>query len=127
MVRQKGGDKMTGLGNRDIFAKNLTYYINRSGKTQKEIAEVMGVAPSTFNNWAKGMKYPRIDKIEKLANFFGVLKSDLIEDKEEMRKNNEIITNIIVKLRADNDFLSLVDTLSKLDKEKLQQLNAFLK
>lgn len=118
---------MTGLGNRDIFAKNLTYYINRSGKTQKEIAEVMGVAPSTFNNWAKGMKYPRIDKIEKLANFFGVLKSDLIEDKEEMRKNNEIITNIIVKLRADNDFLSLVDTLSKLDKEKLQQLNAFLK
>ena len=75
---------MTSLGNKDILAKNLTYYVNRSGKMQNEISEKIGVATSTFNDWMKGKKYPRIDKIELLANYFGILKSDLIEDKDNM-------------------------------------------
>ncbi len=74
---------MTNLGNKTILAKNLTYYVERSGRTQKELAEIVGVATSTFNDWMKGKKYPRIDKIELLANYFGILKSDLIEDKDE--------------------------------------------
>ena len=72
---------MSDIGNKEIFAKNLSYYVKRSGRDQKEIAEVVGVAPSTFNEWVKGKKYPRIDKIEMLANYFRILKSDLIEDK----------------------------------------------
>ena len=74
---------MTSLGNKTVMAKNLTYYVERSGKTQKELAEVVGVATSTFNDWMKAKKYPRIDKIEQLANYFGILKSDLIEDKDQ--------------------------------------------
>ena len=70
---------MSNLGNKEIFAKNLAYYLERSGKDQKVVAEVVGVAPSTFNEWMKAKKYPRIDKIEMLANYFGILKSDLIE------------------------------------------------
>jgi transcriptional regulator with XRE-family HTH domain len=73
--------RMSDIGNKEIFSKNLSYYVKRSGRDQKEIAEVVGVAPSTFNEWVKGKKYPRIDKIEILANYFRILKSDLIEDK----------------------------------------------
>ena len=72
---------MSSIGNKEVFARNLSYYIQLSGRDQKEIAEVIGVAPSTFNEWVKGKKYPRIDKIELLANYFGILKSDLIEEK----------------------------------------------
>ena len=71
---------MSNLGNREVFSKNLSYYIDMSRRDQKEIAKAIGVAPSTFNEWTKGKKYPRIDKIEMLANYFGILKSDLIED-----------------------------------------------
>ena len=71
---------MSNIGNKEIFAKNLTYFVQHSGRDQREIAEALGVAPSTFNEWVKGKKYPRIDKIEMLANYFGILKSDLIED-----------------------------------------------
>jgi transcriptional regulator with XRE-family HTH domain len=71
---------MSNIGNKEVFAKNLAYYLDRSGKEQKEIAEIIGVAPSSFNEWMKAKKYPRIDKIEMLANYFGILKSDLIED-----------------------------------------------
>jgi transcriptional regulator with XRE-family HTH domain len=74
---------MSNLGNKEIFAKNLAYYLERSGRDQKEVAEVVGVAPSTFNEWMKAKKYPRIDKIEMLANYFGILKSDLIEEVTE--------------------------------------------
>ena len=77
---------MSDIGNKEIFARNLTYYVERSGKQQKEIAEIIGVSTSTFNDWAKGKKYPRIGKIEKLAGYFGILKSDLIEDKSKAEK-----------------------------------------
>lgn len=75
----EGCVEMSDIGNKEIFAKNLTYYIEKHGKEQKEIAEAIGIPQSTFNNWVKGYKYPRIDKIEKLANYFGIMKSDLIE------------------------------------------------
>ena len=74
---------MSNIGNKEIFAKNLAYYLERSGKDQKEMAEIIGVAPSTFNEWMKAKKYPRMDKIEMLANYFGILKSDLIEEPAE--------------------------------------------
>lgn len=67
---------------KEVFANNLRLYINRSGKTQKEIAEIIGVSAPTMTDWIKGNKYPRIDKIELLANYFGILKSDLIEEKK---------------------------------------------
>ena len=70
---------MSNLGNKEVLAKNLAYYVEQSGMDQKVIAEDIGVAPSTFNEWMKAKKYPRIDKIEMLANYFGILKSDLIE------------------------------------------------
>lgn len=122
---------MTNLGNKDIMAKNLTRYVARSGKTQKELAAIVGVAPSTFNDWLKAKKYPRIDKIEILADYFGILKSDLIEEKsqehKDMQKNNDVIADIIVRMRVDENFLSLVIALDKLDSDKLASLSAFLK
>ena len=120
---------------KEVFAKNLRYHMDRKGKTQKELAEIVGVSAPTMNDWIKAKKYPRIDKIEILANYFGVLKSDLIEEKseerKEMQKNNDTISSIVVRLRTDADFLSLVETLNELDQGKIlgvkQMLSAFLK
>ena len=118
---------MTNIGNKEVLARNLLYYVERSGKTQKEIAEIVGVAPSTFNAWINGYKYPRIDKIEMLANLFGILKSDLIEDREEMQKNNDILTDIVIRLRGDEEFRALVSSLYDLDKEKITSFRLMLK
>ena len=106
---------MSNLGNKEVMAKNLQYFMQKSGKTQKEIAEVIGVSTSTFNDWAKAKKYPRIDKIEALANYFKILKSDLIEEKteehREMQKKNDILTDIVLRLRKDDVFLEAVDAI----------------
>jgi transcriptional regulator with XRE-family HTH domain len=128
---QKGGEKrMSNIGNKETMAKNLQYYVERSGRTQKELAEIVGVAASTFNDWMKGKKYPRIDKIEMLANYFHILKSDLIEEKteehREMQKNNDIITDVIVRMRSDNEFLSVVGGLLTLDADKMSAVKQLL-
>lgn len=122
---------MNSIETRKSMAKNLTRYVALSGKTQKEIAEYVGVAPSTFNDWLKAKKYPRIDKIEKLAEYFNILKSDLIEEKTEeriqMQKNNDAIADIIIRMRTDNDFLSVIKLINEFDSDKLSSLSAFLK
>lgn len=71
-----------------VFALNLQKYIAESGKTQKELADIIGVSAPTFNEWVSGKKFPRIDKIQKLADCFGILKSDLIEEKEKPAIND---------------------------------------
>lgn len=120
---------MSDIGNNAIFAKNLSYYIERSGKTQKEIAEALNVATSTLNNWVMGNKYPRMGSVEMLANYFGIQKSDLIEEKmtEEKGKDNELIANIIVRMRTDEAFRSLVASLYEYDSDKIHAVVSLLK
>ena len=72
---------MMALWSKEVFARNLNKYMNQKGKTQKELAEIVGVSAPTMHDWLKAKKYPRIDKIEILADYFGILKSDLIEEK----------------------------------------------
>lgn len=64
-----------------IFTKNLNSYIEASGKTQLEIAKSIGVSPQTFNTWCKGIAIPRMGKVQALADYFHINKSDLIEEK----------------------------------------------
>ena len=74
---------MSGLGNKDILSRNLRRYIEKSGKDRRELSEIWGFPYSSVSDWVNGKKYPRIDKIEVMANYFGIQKSDLIEDKED--------------------------------------------
>lgn len=113
---------MSAIGNKGIFSKNLKYYIDKSGKDRRELAEIWGFPYSTVSEWINGRKYPRIDRIEIMADYFGILKSDLIEEKmtEEKEKDNELLAEIIVRMRMDDEFKSLVESLYLLDSDKIQ-------
>jgi len=76
----------------EVFARNLKHYIESRGKTQKEVAEVVGVSSPTMHDWIKGKKMPRMGKVELLANYFGCLKSDLLEDKKEKPTEDDGLT-----------------------------------
>lgn len=65
-----------------IFSESLNSYIAKSEKTQLEIAKSIGVSPQTFNTWCKGIAIPRMGKVQALADYFNINKSDLIEDKK---------------------------------------------
>lgn len=69
------------LGNKEIFAKNLKYYMEYYSKDRNTICEALNIPYTTFTDWYNAVTYPRIDKIELLANYFSIQKSDLIENK----------------------------------------------
>lgn len=119
------------IWSKEVFAKNLRYYLERSGKQQKELAEIVGVSAPTINDWIKGKKYPRIDKIEILADYFGILKSDLIEEKpqnhREMQKKNDALLDIVFQLKSDEELFDIVKKITKLDTaEKRQAVKSVL-
>ena len=75
---------MSALGNKYIMAKNIKYYMEQNRVTAKDICSTLKIPMPTFSDWVNAKTYPRIDKIEMLANYFGILKSDLVEDKNEL-------------------------------------------
>lgn len=78
------------LGNKEIFAKNLKYYLNYYQTDRNKICNDLEIPASTFSDWLNAKKYPRIDKIELLANYFNIKKSDLIEDKYKNQNPDEL-------------------------------------
>ena len=120
---------MTSLGNKEILSKNLKYYIERSGKDRRELAETWGYPYSTVTDWINGKKYPRIDRIEVMADYFGILKSDLIEEKmtPEIKKDNDTISSIVVRMTMDKEFLAVVESLYALDPEQIKGIQGMLK
>ena len=65
---------------RRLFARNLTYYINASGKTQSEVARALHLSKATMSSWCLGTRIPRMDKVDLLCSYFGIKRSDLMED-----------------------------------------------
>lgn len=79
---------MSDLGNKEIFAKNLNYYMSINEKSRVDVCRDLDIPYSTFTDWCNGNIYPRIDKIEMLANYFDIKKSDLVENKTNEQRNS---------------------------------------
>ena len=109
---------MDGLGNKEIMARNILYYMTISGNSRADVCKAIGVKYTTFTDWVKGNTYPRIDKIELMANYFGVSKADLVEERNT-RRANTVLTNaewdMIGKYRAldERGKSSVLDTLDR--------------
>lgn len=71
---------MSCLGNKAVMARNIKHFMEICGKERGQLAQDLEVPYSTVSDWINAKKYPRIDKIEAMAKYFGIQKSDLIED-----------------------------------------------
>lgn len=69
--------------NKQIMARNIKRFMDQKGVTNQQICDALDFKYTTFMDWIKGVTYPRIGKVEAMANYFGCEKSDLIEDKKE--------------------------------------------
>ena len=75
---------MSDLGNKEIFAKNLQYYMNLNNKSRTDVCRDLEIPYSTFTDWYNANIYPRIDKIQLLANYFSIQKADLVENRNTL-------------------------------------------
>ena len=77
---------MSNLGNKEIMARNILYYMKLHHKNRTDLSRDLDVPYTTVCEWVKGGAYPRIDKIEMMANYFGIQKSDLVEEHIDDKK-----------------------------------------
>ena len=93
---------MSDLGNKEIMAKNIQFYMDKFGKSRQEMCDALGVKYTTFTDWVKGNSYPRIDKIELMANYFGISKSDLVEQRNVNQNlcSNGVKINVLGRVAA---------------------------
>lgn len=111
------------MTNKSVFATNLKRYMALRGVSRNDLAKAINISYYTISDWVNGKKYPRMDKIEMLANYFGILKSDLIEEKSgehrTMQQKNSTLADITVRMRTDNEFFSLMEGINQLNPEQL--------
>lgn len=85
---------MSNLGNKITMSNNLKKYLKINNVSRNQLSESLGISYSTISDWINGKAYPRIDKIEMMANYFGIEKSDLVEDKSTKTENQDISTMV---------------------------------
>ena len=93
---------MTEEEQRKIFSKNLSFYISHNGKQQIDVAKDLEINPTTLNMWCKGKSMPSVGKIQKLADYFRIGKSDLTDEKE-IRDPDEEYADIIAKITMNDE------------------------
>jgi repressor LexA len=82
------------------MAENITYYMNKHQKSRNDMCEALGVKYTTFTDWVKGNSYPRIDKIELMANYFGISKADLVEKRNSTSTKSGVTINVLGRVAA---------------------------
>lgn len=60
------------------FAQNLKNIMQKQNKTQSDLVKDLSFRQATVSDWLNGKKYPRMDKVEKLANYLGVSINELL-------------------------------------------------
>lgn len=111
------------MSHREIFSANLNRKMEEAGKTRTDICAALGFSYYTVTDWVKGKKMPRMDKVEKLAKYFGCLISDLIEEKTEDKQRQLTQSELSLKKR---EFMQKVEGMTDAQIEKLEQILALV-
>lgn len=106
-----------------IFQKNLNRYLEETNSTQAELATFLGVSNTTVNKWVRGYGAPRMDKVDKICEFFGIRRSDLLEEKSKSNGgyyDDPEVAEIANRIHKDPKLRILMSANSNLSQEDLQ-------
>lgn len=124
--------EITAKEQREVLARNLNRLLEATGKKKVDVFNALQkfeVSETTVYSWFNAKKYPRIDKIQLLADYFGVLKSDITEDASEVEKNASILGNVTTLPFYEHvsaGALAMIDGVTKNDVEHISLSSQFL-
>ena len=109
---------------RNIFSQNLNYYMELNKKTQSDLVNDLGFNKSAVSTWCNGTRLPRMDKVEILAKYFHIQRSDLIEEKNTKEKDSSYYLNDDAREMAEfilknPEYKVLFDASRKVKKEDI--------
>lgn len=94
---------MSDLGNKKIMSENINFYMKKMGVDRNKLSSDLNISYTTISDWINAKTYPRIDKIELMANYFNVNKSQLVEKAGTFEESNNFdILSIYNQLNEPN-------------------------
>ena len=93
------------------FGKRLTYYLEQSGKMQKDLCDYLNVGKSTVSNWCKGLKSPRMNKVDEICRYLNITRTHLMGSDEEL-----------AQLENENEEQEMLEKFNKLSESQQKQL-----
>ena len=111
---------------RKVFAANLKKYLERDEKQPADLVRDLKIPFSTVSNWVNGVKLPRMGKVELLAQYFGIEKSDLLEEKQAGYYYDEETAQLAQELYDNKELGLLMSASRKMSPEALRNLTALV-
>lgn len=112
-----------------IFVKKLNYYMHLNNKTQMDLMRDLDLSSATISSWCNGKKLPRMGKIQMLADYFHIEKSDLLEEKKHSDETyylNDDARELAQFLYDNPDYKVLFDASRKVKKEDIEFVKQML-
>lgn len=126
---------MSNFNRIESTANRIRTAMNLANKKQIDIVRETGIDKGALSSYLKGKYEPKQDVIYKLAKALDVSEMwlwgyDCPMKRLEVQKKNDALTDIVVRLRTDDNFASIVEGLDQLDEVQLasvkQIVSAFL-
>lgn len=90
------------IENKEVMARNIRHYMQIKNVSAAEICKELGFRQNTFSCWINAKYYPRIDKIEQMANYFGISKSALVEESVDDFDLSDLERKMIIEFRSSD-------------------------
>ena len=93
------------------IAENIKRLREEHNMSQKEFGKIADASDKAVSSWERGERIPRMGAIEKIANHFGIQKSDIIEDVPRVPRvplNTDIINRAIQKVLASTEYTNSI-------------------
>ena len=108
------------MNSRDIFINNLKAIMKERKVSRRQLAEGLNIPYTTLTDWCTGRIFPRVEKINLIADYFNIKKSDLIEeitDEDDDALYDDVVkVDVFSKLFLDSVW-SLKNESFKIDEE----------
>ena len=106
--------------NKKVMARNITDQMIRKGVNASDVCNALNIKHNTFSDWVNAKTYPRIDKIEAMAAYFGIPKFMLVENMDK------IIDSLPYEKETINEAIKIYQRISKLSPKKQDDLLDYL-
>lgn len=115
---------------REIFGKNLSYFLELNQISRADLARMLDVHDSTVHSWIIGEKNPRIKNVDKICQIFGIKRSDLMVEHKDNNENyyfSKETRDIAEKISKDKELKLLFKAAQDVPAEDLKNIHNLLK
>lgn len=112
-----------------LFSRQLCKYLELNNKTQLDLANYLNVSAASVSNWCKGLKTPRMDKVDAMCKYLGIKRSNLLtenDDEDEEYYLNEETKKVAQEYYENKDLALLFDAGRDASPEDLQTVHTML-